>query len=76
MGGEDGMRDIACFAGCRGVHVSAHADTNGLSISLTTPQDAQRRHDLLRAIVCQLGVQPDTLGIISLNDLPGTASRG
>ena len=75
MGGEDGMRDVACFAVCRGVHVSAHADANGLSISLTTPQDAQRRDDLLRAIVRQLGVQPDTLAIVSLSDLPHAASQ-
>jgi len=73
MGGEDRMRDIACFAGCRGVHVSAHADANGLSISLTTPQNAQRREDLLRAIVRQLGVQANALAIVSLNDLPRAA---
>ena len=75
MGGEDGMRDIACFAGCRGVHVSAHADANGLSISVTTPQAAQRREDLLRAIVRQLGVRNESLGIISLSDLPFATSQ-
>jgi hypothetical protein len=55
LGPPDGPRDVACFALSRGVHVSAHADPGGLSISIASPQPRATREQLLRMIIRRLG---------------------
>lgn len=56
LGGR--VRDVACFAGSPSLHVSAHADEQGLSISLTSQQPAAQRERLLEDIFARLGVSP------------------
>ena len=55
IGYDDGIRDLACFASASVAHVSAHADHNGLSISVTSGQSATGCENLLRDIVRRLG---------------------
>jgi hypothetical protein len=56
IGGDDGIRDVACFAVSPTAHVSAHIDRSGLSLSVTSKQTPAAREDLLRRIAAQLGV--------------------
>jgi hypothetical protein len=55
LGGEDGIRDLACFAVSPVTHVSAHIDRNGLSVSLASSQSAEARENLLRRLTVRLG---------------------
>jgi len=60
LGRQDKIRDIACFALSPVLHVSAHLDWTGMSLSVTSPQSADDRRDLLRRIVHQIyGRMPD-----------------
>jgi hypothetical protein len=53
--GQADLRDMACFAGAPTLHVSAHADATGLSLSVTSPASSERRHALLEEIADRLG---------------------
>jgi hypothetical protein len=55
LGGNNDIRDVACFAKSTAVHVSSHLDQNGLSLSVTSTQSADARKDLLHRIVTALG---------------------
>lgn len=55
IGGEDGMRDVACFAASPIAHISGHMDRNGISLSITSKQAPAAREELLRRIVARLG---------------------
>lgn len=50
LGGEDGIRDVACFAVSPVVHISAHVDRNGLSLSVASSQPPTVREDFLRRV--------------------------
>ena len=52
-----GMSRTACFAGSPTLHVSAHADRNGLSISVSSRQSAAARGELLQGVAERLGLQ-------------------
>lgn len=51
FGGEDGVRHAACFGVAPVLHVSAHADASGLSVSLTSWQVPGARVGLLRQML-------------------------
>ena len=53
--GAHGARDIACFAAAPTLHVSAHADARGLSLSVTSHQSTGQRTLLLQRIADHLG---------------------
>lgn len=56
IGGNDGVRDVACFAASPIVHISGHLDRNGLSLSIASRQSPAAREELLHRIVTRLGV--------------------
>ena len=58
LGGQDGIRDVTCFAASPIAHVSGHIDQNGLSLSLTSNQSTAARVDLLQRIADVLGCGP------------------
>ena len=72
LGGTDGLRDIACFAASRAVHISAHSDRNGLSISVTSCQSPSDREELLGCLVGVIGGAPGR----SLRTLQGVSTCG
>jgi hypothetical protein len=53
----EGVHHAACFAGSPALHVSAHADDNGLSISVTSRQSAPQRARLLEDMLARLGLK-------------------
>jgi hypothetical protein len=59
-GRHDGLgervRHVACFAGSPALHVSAHTDEQGLSLSLTSSQSPGERTRLLADIAARLGI--------------------
>lgn len=55
LGGDDGIRDLACFAVSTVAHVSGHVDRNGLSISVASIQSDSERADFLHRINDRLG---------------------
>jgi ubiquinone biosynthesis protein COQ4 len=73
IGGDDGLRGVACFAAAPTLHISAHTDTGGLSLSVTSRQSVAERHALLLRIARLLGCQDD-LAIRELNDLGAAQS--
>jgi len=58
LGAGQGPADIACFAAAPTLHVSAHADARGLSLSVTSRQTGVDRRLLLERIAAQLGCAP------------------
>jgi hypothetical protein len=58
IGADNGPKDVACFAAAPTLHVSAHADANGLSVSVTSRQSEQDRRRLLERIAEHLGCAP------------------
>jgi hypothetical protein len=60
LGGDDRIRDVACFGASPVVHISGHIDRNGLSLSVTSSQSAATRERLLRGIVARLNGGPVT----------------
>ena len=59
LGADGGPRDVACFAAAPTLHVSAHSDARGLSLSVTSRQNAAERRALLLRIARQLGCQAE-----------------
>jgi hypothetical protein len=57
IGGTDGVRHAACFGLAPVLHVSAHADASGLSLSVTSWQMPAARAGLLRRMLAMLGVE-------------------
>jgi hypothetical protein len=55
IGGPGRPRDTACFAAAPTLHVSAHADVDGFSLSVTSWQSAAQQTALLEAIAGELG---------------------
>ncbi len=54
LGGENTIRDAACFAVSPTLHVSGHIDQTGMSLSVTSKQSTTERQDLLRRLVLTL----------------------
>jgi hypothetical protein len=67
LGAAGSVRDVACFAASGAVHVSAHVDANGMSLSVTSKLSREAREDLLQRIVGLLGAAPAER-ILSLED--------
>lgn len=62
LGCQDKIRDIACFALSSTLHISAHLDWTGMSLSLTSTQSADDRRDLLHRVAHQFsGKMPDRI---------------
>lgn len=60
LGRQDKIRDVACFALSSTVHISAHLDWTGMSLSVTSTHSADDRRDLLARVVRQFsGKMPD-----------------
>jgi hypothetical protein len=74
LGGADGIRDVACFGVVPTAHVSAHADRNGLSVSVTSRQSPASRDDLLRRIVERMMPMASKSPILRLEDHLGHRS--
>jgi hypothetical protein len=55
LGSEDGVRDVCCFAVSPAAHLSAHIDSNGLSLSLASRQSDAAREGFLRRVAAHLG---------------------
>jgi hypothetical protein len=55
LGGPDGPRHVACFGTTPTLHVSGHADANGLSLSVTSAHAPDVRAALLLDIAECLG---------------------
>jgi hypothetical protein len=53
LGRHDKTRDVACFALSSTVHISAHLDWTGMSLSVTSTQSADDRRDFLHRVVHQ-----------------------
>lgn len=78
IGGADGIRRLACFAGSPTLHVSAHADRNGFSISVASRQSAGARAELLESMAQRLGIRSFRsidLSELAPDPLLGCASR-
>ncbi len=56
IGPSHGVSRAACFAAAPTLHLSAHAGEEGLSLSLTTPQEPGARRELLLEIIARLGL--------------------
>ncbi len=54
IGPSHGVTRAACFAAAPTLHLSAHAGEEGLSLSLTTPQEPGARRELLLNIIDRL----------------------
>ena len=50
LGGQDGLRDIACFAVSPTIHISGHVDRIGMSLSVTSRQSVSEREDFLHRL--------------------------
>ena len=60
IGPSHGVTRAACFAAAPTLHLSAHAGEEGLSLSLTTPQEPRARRALLLEIISRLHLEePD-----------------
>jgi hypothetical protein len=66
LGGDCGS--VACFAAGPTLHVSAHSDAGGLSLSVTSRQEAADRRALLVGIARHLGCEAE-LAVRELDDL-------
>lgn len=72
--GQGVLRDVACFAAGPTLHVSAHSDASGLSLSVTSRQTASERHELLRHIARLIGSQ-SALVLRDLDDVAPAPQR-
>jgi hypothetical protein len=61
------LRHAACFADTAALHISAHADECGLSISITSRQSGVQRANLLEDMLTRLGVRSGSM--FQLDDL-------
>jgi ubiquinone biosynthesis protein COQ4 len=61
LGADGGSRNLACFAAAPTLHVSAHSDASGLSLSVTSRQKVAERSELLLRIARHLGCQTQLL---------------
>jgi ubiquinone biosynthesis protein COQ4 len=59
FGTKDGPRAVACFAAAPTLHVSAHTDADGLSLSVTSRQSVAERNALLIRIARLLGCEAE-----------------
>ena len=59
LGANGSPRDVACFAAAPTLHVSAHTDGGGFSLSVTSRQSVAERSALLLRIARQLGCQAE-----------------
>jgi hypothetical protein len=57
VGGENGIRDAACFAVSPAAHISGHIDRNGLSLSAASSRSGAQCEDLLRRLARRIGTQ-------------------
>lgn len=78
LGGGGSVSRTACFAGAPTLHVSAHADRTGLSISVGSRQSAAARGELLQSLAGHLGLNAFDrfeLGDIATDVLLGLGPR-
>jgi hypothetical protein len=59
LGVDGGARHVACFAAAPTLHVSAHTDAGGLSLSVTSRQSVAERNALLLRIARLLGCEAE-----------------
>jgi ubiquinone biosynthesis protein COQ4 len=72
LGAGGGPRDVACFAAAPTLHVSAHTDAGGFSLSVTSRQGVAERSALLLRIARQLGCQAQ----LAIRELDGLGAGG
>jgi hypothetical protein len=58
LGAGDGLRDVACCAASSAMHISSHADRNGLSISVASRQSRAERVAFLELVAQRLECSP------------------
>ena len=73
FGANGGLRDVACFAVARFLHVSAHIDATGLSLCLAASREAVERERLLRRIANLMGAS-DAGPVTALDAWDGPSS--
>jgi hypothetical protein len=80
LGGNDKIRDVACFALSPTLHISGHLDRMGISLSITSTQTENERLYLLRRLVNRLsGETPDrilTFNGCDIASVPSETSSG